>query len=259
MIKKSSILSKQCGVPIKKALELCPELKKYLLTEKKIDLGNSRALLLYNQTIFKELMGLHFEVPDGYLIPTICSRFEFLKFILNLNPKSILEIGTGASSILALMMGCLGIKVTATEIDERAYRSAQTNVQNNNLSSSINLLKSEGQIILNLIPELTIYDAIICNPPQYDQKYYQERFPSSRGFIGRYTELVGGGKGYEFILNLLSEVRQYTNPPPVFFQLTLPKLQSVLEVELAKEDYQYSSTQKQIGTRSRVYYKVEFP
>ena len=253
------IFSKKCGLQIKKAIELCPELKKHLLMNEKIDLGNPIALLLYNQTILKDLMGLHFTLPEGYLIPTICSRFEFLKFVIEeSNPKAVLEIGTGASAILALMMGHLGIKVTSTEIDEKAYQSAKNNVENNNLASMINLMKSEGQIIRNLIFDLSIYDLIICNPPQYDQNYYQERYSSNRGFTGKKIELVGGEKGFEFILEILSEVSKYSNRPPVFFQLTLPKLQSILDSKLMEAEYNYSTIDKHIGTRKRIYYKIKF-
>jgi methylase of polypeptide subunit release factors len=203
-------------------------------------------------------MGLHFTVPEGYLIPTICSRFEFLKFILKeLKPKVVLEIGTGASSILALMMGYLGIKVTATEIDKEAYQCAKNNVENNHLASMVNLVKSEGQIIQKLIPDLSIYDLIICNPPQYDKKYYQERYSSNRGFTGKYSELVGGEIGHEFILDLISEASQYSYCPPIYFQLTKPKLQDILESGLKEKAYNYFKSQVKVGTRLRIYYKVK--
>jgi methylase of polypeptide subunit release factors len=256
-MKPSSYLDKICGTQIEVALRLDPRLVQFF-KDGKLDLGNSTALLLYNKVVLKEFMDLTFDLPDGYLIPTICSRWKFLKYVLQYNPTKVLEIGTGASGILSLMLGRLGISVTATEVDKKALRSAQSNIELNNLTEKVSLVQSQGEIVKNLIPQLYEYDLIICNPPQYDEKYYQEHKSNSRGFIGKYLELVGGDKGYEFILTLLAEVKEYSNPPPVFFQITLPRLKTVLEDELEKQQYEYSVVSTRIGTRERLYYRIEF-
>ncbi|PWI48157.1 hypothetical protein CEE45_08305 [Candidatus Heimdallarchaeota archaeon B3_Heim] len=253
----SSFPSKKCGIPVKQALEINPDLAMYM-TEKGLDLGNSKALLLYNKLILKEFMDLEFDLPEGYLIPTICSRWAFLKYILQFKPLNVLEIGTGASGILSLMLGRLGISVTATEIDEEAIESAGSNFQRNKLQDRITLVKSNSEIIIGLLPQLSEFDLILCNPPQYNEKYYQQHKSSSRGFVGNFSELVGGEKGHEFILALLSEVKKFQAPPPVFFQLTLPKLKPVLEEELNKQKYNFSVTSNRVGTRIRIYYQVKF-
>lgn len=256
-MKNRSILTKKCGLTVEKALARSPELSRITI-DKKLDLGNSEVLKLYNQLIFQDLMNLHFELPEGYLIPTICSRFEFLKYCLESTPKNVLEIGTGASAILALMMAYLGIQVTATEIDPVAYQSAYKNIKFNNLTEYITLIKSNGEIIEGLNIDTITQDLIICNPPQYDLGYFKAHSTSNRGFIGQFSELVGGEKGYEFILELLNEVNRLIKSPSVCFQLTLPKLQHDLEKELNKKKYTYSSKQIRIGTRIRIYYKVCF-
>ncbi|MCK4848334.1 MAG: tRNA (adenine(22)-N(1))-methyltransferase TrmK [Candidatus Heimdallarchaeota archaeon] len=256
------LINKKCGVPVVKALKICPELLNYLISPNRLDLGNTQALLLYNQLVLQELIGLKFSVPKGYLIPTICSRWEFIKFVLDKFKRSptisVLEIGTGASAILAMILCRLELTVIATEINEGAYKSALANIKQNNLSEKVVLLKSEGEIITNLIHDLSSVSAIICNPPQYNEKYYQDHHDSPRGFSGEYSELVGGDFGHEFIMKLLAEVNQFSHPPPVFFQLTLPKLQAKLEEDLIKEKYCFSVDQKKIGTRLRLYYRIDF-
>ena len=252
-----SFLTKKCGIPIKQALKINPELEEYV-TRNGLDLGNTKALLLYNKLILKEFMGLEFDLPNGYLIPTICSRWAFLKYILHLKPKNVLEIGTGASAILALMLGRLGVSVTATEIDDDAFQSAISNIQRNKLTEKITLVKTNNKLKLDLIPQLADFDLILCNPPQYDEEYFQHHKSSSRGFLGNYFELVGGMMGHEFILSLISEIKMFPNPPPVFFQLTLPKLRPILEQELNKHQYEYSVSSNRIGTRLRLYYHVKF-
>ena len=260
MVVTTHLIDKKCGVPVVKALDMCPELLRYLKSPNQLDLGNPEALLLYNQLILREFIGLEFSVPKGYLIPTICSRWEFIKFVLEdlgNEPENIIEIGTGASAVLAMMVGFLGLNVKATEVNEGAYKSALANIRQNNLFEKIELIKSAGEIVTNLFHDLTLIDAIVCNPPQYDEQYYHEHCDSPRGFKGEYSELVGGEIGHEFIMRLLSEVNQFSHPPPVYFQLTLPKLQVKLEEDLTKEKFSFSVNQKKIGNRLRLYYKID--
>jgi methylase of polypeptide subunit release factors len=261
MVVTNHLIDKKCGVPVVKALAMCPDLLRYMISPTQLDLGDTEALLLYNQLIFREFIGLEFSVPKGYLIPTICSRWEFIKFVLEdlgKKPENIIEIGTGASAVLAMMVGFLGLNVKATEVNERAYKSALTNIVQNNLSEKIELIKSDGEIVTNIFHDLTSIDAIVCNPPQYDERYYHDHYDSHRGFRGEYSELVGGEIGHEFIMRLLSEVNQFSHPPPVYFQLTLPKLQVKLEEDLTKEKFSFSVNQKKIGNRLRLYYKIDF-
>lgn len=255
------LIDKKCGVPVVEALNKCPELSTFLISPNRLDLGNTEALLLYNQLVLRELLGLKFSLPKGHLVPTICSRWEFIKFVLGTfktPPTSILEIGTGASAVLAMMLGSLGMKVIATEVNEGAYKSAMINISQNNFSKTIVLIKSEGEIVTQLIDDLSTIDAVICNPPQYDERFYHDHYDSPRGFQGEYSELVGGKVGHEFIMRLLAEVNQFSHSPPVYFQLTLPKLQAKLEEDLTKEKYNFSASQKKIGNRLRLYYKIEF-
>ena len=78
-----------------------------------------------------------------------------------------------------------------------------------------------------------------------------------RGFLGQESELVGGKIGYEFILQTIKEVKEFKNPPPLFFQLTSPKLAPLIESFLNENNYPFLQETREIGTRKRVYFKIE--
>ncbi len=261
-MKRIILPKKNCGLRFEEALDRSPELKKYSISNGKgIDLGNTKALLLYNRLILQEFLGLDFSLPSGFLIPTICSRWEFLKWCLKDIDKTdkarkILEIGTGASAILSLMLAKIGYKVEATEINEEAYKSAQINIELNNLSAKIRLFKVDEKIIKDLFSNLKEFEAILTNPPQYDIEYYKDRKRSKKGFTGKKSELVGGEFGHEFIVQLIMEVKEYKDPPPIFFQLTSIKLSSKINEFLENCGLDFIKQENEIGTRKRVYYKV---
>lgn len=252
---------KRCGLPFKEAIQRCPDLKKYATKgQNRIDLGNSQALLLYNRVVLQDFMSLDFTVPPGFLIPTICSRWAFVSWINNeKSPLNVLEIGTGASAILAMMFARIGCRVEATEINEMAYQSAQNNIKVNGLESQILLKKvqDENQILMNCYDSLTKFDALVCNPPQYDQDFFYQQ-SLSKGFVGQELELVGGEKGHEFIIKLIEEVKRYSKSPSVYFQLTVPKLHKEICSYLQNHDYFFLEEHRTIGTRLRFYFKVDY-
>ena len=249
---------KPCGLPISKAAKKYPELRKFV-QKNRLNLGNPEALLLYNQLILRDFLSLKFTIPQGFLVPTICSRWSFIEWILQFSPINVLEIGTGASAILALILARIGCFVVATEIDPLAYESAISNIKINNLENKISIIYSDSEryILSHLFETLVRFDTIITNPPQYDEEYYN-KLQSSKGFTGQKIELVGGKKGHEFIMNLLEEVQSFKSPPNVYFQLTMPKLVEEINKLLKDADFIFSTKIISIGTRQRVYYKIEF-
>ena len=249
-----------CGVTIEDALALDPSLKGYLMQRNppRLDLGNKHALLLYNQIVLKSFLNLYFSIPQGFLIPTICSRWEFIKWILKDSPKSILEIGTGASAIIALILAKLGCHVTATEVNEDAFTSAMENIKINNLEKEIKLVLTKSGSFFQPFQSLSLVEAIICNPPQYDEEFFRRMNSQNRGFQGNKDELVGGPTGTEFIFKLIDEIEAFTSPPPLYFQLTLPKLRKPINLYLKKTNINFRETKQKIGTRHRIYYKITF-
>jgi 23S rRNA A1618 N6-methylase RlmF len=257
-MKSSFYPQKPCGLPIKDALQRCPSLREYLVKGKNhIDLGNSQALLLYNRLVLQDFMSLDFTIPSGYLIPTVCSRWLFVDWIIQeRTPLKVLEIGTGASAILAMMFAKVGCYVEATESNELAFESALINVKLNNLESQISLRKVTRDCILrDFYDSLLEFDAIVCNPPQYDQNFYLQR-SSNKGFVGQEFELVGGKEGHEFVVRLLEEVKNFQNPP-VYFQITFPKLIKRISSYLQNKDFSFLKARRTVGTRQRYYFRVD--
>lgn len=182
----------------------------------RIDLGDPQALSEYNKAVAKTIANVDIELPDGFLIPTVCLRQAYLVILIDeiLQPGStILEIGTGASAILSLLAASIHqLEVVATEINELSYKSALTNIRNNNLEDKITLLKSEGGIIDGVVDKSDKYDALICYPPTYpdkDSSTYDDK-GTDLGFRGTKSEMIGGGKtGFAFIHQMISEAMSF--------------------------------------------------
>lgn len=264
-MKPRKLWEKSCGLPLNEALKQNSTLQKYIIKRgNRIDLGNPEALLLYNRLVFQDFMSLDFTVPPRFLIPTICSRWEFVSWVIrdafptNL-PSRVLEIGTGASAVIALMLAKMGCYVEATEIDDIAFQSAFENIRRNNLESQISIMKIKEDILKKSFESLDRFDFIICNPPQYDEDYYIKHLSTrKRGFHGQKSELVGGKKGHEFIIRLLGEVETFSKPPCVYFQLLVPKLYNLIDSYLNEKRFSFSRNKMSIGNRYRYYYRVSF-
>ena len=161
------------GLPLKDAILKTPELKKFLLKDNppKIDLENRDALILYNMTISREVLGLELQL-HGFsgLIPTPMLRYNFLKH-LHPNNLSILEIGTGYTAIISLIAAkCFRANCVATEINPASIESARHHVAINNLQDQVTILPAtEGKLIEGVVPEGQLFDLIITNPPYYNE------------------------------------------------------------------------------------------
>lgn len=257
-MKYYNLPQKLCGLSFKEAIQRDPTLRKYEIGLNRIDLGNTEALLLYNRLVLKDLLSLDFTVPHGFLIPTVCSRWNFVSWIIRDQPSRVLEVGTGASAIIAMMLAKIGCEVEATEIIETAYQSARKNIKINNFNSKIRVKKAKNHIIEDLYDSLDKFDAIVCNPPQYDQDYYEKSVSSKKGFVGRELELVGGTVGHEFIIRLLEEVASYENHPSVYFQLTVLNLHEKINSYLVSNGYSFIEDYITVGTRRRNYFRVDY-
>ena len=188
----------------------CPELKKYTKNESdKIDLGDPEALAKYNQCQFMLLDGLNIKIPLGNLIPTAGLRRCIVDILCKeTNPKSVLEIGTGSTGIIAQLFALRGKEVFATEIDINSIKKAKENINSNfeKFKHPIHLIKSEGGLLKWLLyayKGIFPIDLAISLPP-----YYEEGSRSStkvRGFQGTKKELFSTGMGEDFSVQLIQE------------------------------------------------------
>jgi len=190
--------SKNC-VTISEAAEHWEPLKAFVHNGK-IDLGDPASLLEYNRAILHKLTGFTLEVPAGNLIPSICLRATYVRAITEFTTgvKRVIDIGTGATAIIALLAAHKGYEVTATEVDPRSLEYAKRNAEKNHLD--IQFLISKGSILTGVLPEEEKgrIDLCMTYPPFYPNDKPGFTSKKKRGFGGTDSELFGGISGIEF-------------------------------------------------------------
>nr|XP_026244730.1 U6 small nuclear RNA (adenine-(43)-N(6))-methyltransferase [Urocitellus parryii] len=129
-------------------------------------------------TLLKEDFGLSIDIPLERLIPTVPLRLNYIHWVEDLighqdSDKSTLrrgiDIGTGASCIYPLLGATLnGWYFLATEVDDMCFNYAKKNVEQNNLSDLIKVVKvPQKTLLMDALKEKSeiIYDFCMCNPP----------------------------------------------------------------------------------------------
>ena len=197
--------SKNC-LPIKDAISQWPPLEHYAKSGK-IDLGDPNALREYNRAILHWLTGYLIEMPKGNLIPAICLRNTYIHYLRDRFPNAdvLVDIGTGASAILALLAFHHGFNVIATELDPVSLAHAKRNIELNHVS--VRLFQSHGGIFTDVIPRPLIETIDICvtYPPFYPTDKPGRTSVKKRGFKGTGSELFGGETGIEFTVRYIGE------------------------------------------------------
>lgn len=217
------------GLPLKDAILKTPELKKYLLKDNppKIDLENRDALILYNLTITREVLGLKLQLDNfSGLIPTPMLRYNFLK---RLKPQnlSVLEIGTGYTALISLIAAkCFQANCIATEVNPASIEGARHHVAINHLQDRITILPaSEGKLIKGVVPEGQRFDLIITNPP-----YYNEILSPRVIWAGDPSELLNQRESQEnFCLQFFREAPGFLNSTGSAAALISGKQTKILE------------------------------
>ncbi|AMM54128.1 RlmF-related methyltransferase [Pyrococcus kukulkanii] len=231
------------GLPIKDAVNIIPELQKYLDERGRIDFSNRKARILYNKAIAKALFNLDIEYHPRGLVTTPVSRFIFLKTFLRGGEK-VLEIGTGHTAFMALLAEkVFKCDVTATEVDEEFFEYAKRNIARNN--SNVRLMKSDGGIIKGVIPQGEKFDVIFSAPPYYDRP--------TKGVLTERESLGGGKYGEKFSVKLLEEAVDYLNLRGKV-ALFLPDKEELIKAIVKRgEDLGYSvrDIKFRVGTRWR--------
>ena len=207
-------ITKWC-VDLKTASSQSEELKSFMNSKGKIDLGDPRALAAYNMAVAKIIGDLTFSIPPSRLVPTICLRHAYVSILcetlFNKGDK-IIEVGTGASAILSLLAAKIhNLNVVATEIDNISYNYAQTNIDENKLNGHITLVKSSGEILKGLIEKHLPVRGLISYPPVYPDEDHEKfaDLTDTRGFQGSVSEMIGGGDdGFRFVESMLHEACQ---------------------------------------------------
>uniref|UniRef100_A0A8C7EQT8 U6 small nuclear RNA (adenine-(43)-N(6))-methyltransferase n=1 Tax=Neovison vison TaxID=452646 RepID=A0A8C7EQT8_NEOVI len=181
-------------------------------------------------TLLKEDFGLSIDIPLERLIPTVPLRLNYIHWVEDLighqdSDKSTLrrgiDIGTGASCIYPLLGTTLnGWYFLATEVDDMCFNYAKKNVEQNNLSDLIKVVKvPQKTLLMDALKEESeiIYDFCMCNPPffanQLEAKGVNSRNPRrpppSSVNTGGITEIMAEGGELEFVKRIIHDISYY--------------------------------------------------
>jgi methylase of polypeptide subunit release factors len=247
------------GLPISEAIHNHPDLLPYLRTRDppRIDNESRDALLLYNKYIALDSYGLDiiFE-SDVAIVPTPVMRYNFLSHLLPASKKPhIMEIGTGASAIIALLAAKhFGARVWATEVNPEYIQLARKNVERNGFSDRIEIIDSRGKMIEGVIDPNMQFDFIISNPP-----YYDEVRSAKILWGGTPGELVGGEAGERFVLQMIQEGWSHLKSSGVM-SFIIPKTrdETLVKIEdyLTEAQYEYDIIGLLAGNRTRYVFRI---
>ncbi|NWI87871.1 MET16 methyltransferase, partial [Pitta sordida] len=180
-------------------------------------------------TLLKEDFGLTIDIPVERLIPTVPLRLNYIHWVEDLvgrqdAEKPVLrrgiDIGTGASCIYPLLGATLnGWYFLATEVDDMCFNYAKKNVEQNNLSELIKVVKvPQKTLLMDALKEESeiIYDFCMCNPPffanQLEAKGINSRNPRrpppSSVNTGGITEIMAEGGELEFVKRIIHDSLQ---------------------------------------------------
>jgi release factor glutamine methyltransferase len=158
-----------------------------------------------------EFLGLEFKVTADVFIPRpeteilVEQTINTVK-LLNCQIVKLLDIGTGSGCIaISLAKLLTGVKITATDISEKALNIAKENAKNNNVVDRIMFLKS------NLFESLPIchmpYAICVCNPPYIPTVEIETLQPEVR--YEPHMALDGGKDGLDFYRRIIDKTPHY--------------------------------------------------
>ncbi|KAM3615702.1 uncharacterized protein V6R79_006436 [Siganus canaliculatus] len=176
-------------------------------------------------TLLKEDFGLSIEIPLERLIPTVPLRLNYIHWVEDLidgqkQPRRGIDIGTGASCIYPLLGATMnGWYFLATEVDDICFDYATKNVEQNNMSDLIKVVKvPQKTLLMDALKEETeiVYDFCMCNPPffanQLEAKGVNSRNsrrpPPSSVNTGGVTEIMAEGGELEFVKRIIHDSLQ---------------------------------------------------
>lgn len=220
--------------------DLFPNFKKFLRINSfgnlSIDWKDKDALReLTRCLLIKDFHLVYWDIPDGFLIPTITSRCNYINWIHDLvsdQGKSIrgVDIGTGANCIYPLLGHQLyGWEFVASDVNEEALKVAEKIVRENSLEDSIRLVKQENgsDIFQNIIKGIKDkFHFTMCNPPFFETGMNKKDNPNTVREYNEHEVYYPGGE-LGFITKMIEESITYKDN--VIWFTTLVGLKSNLE------------------------------
>jgi 23S rRNA (adenine1618-N6)-methyltransferase len=244
-----------------KLVESSPALAPFVIKNKygneSVDFSNPKAVKALNQAILKHFYKVDWNLPEGYLLPPVPSRADYIHHIADLlgeleGQVRVLDIGTGANCIYPIIgHRAYGWHFLGTDIDPAAIKSAATILEANNLADVIELKlqSSPSSIFKGILDGSEKFALSICNPPFHSsmeeaqqgtkRKWKNLRVPkkAALNFGGSHNELFCEGGEVGFLCRMIEESILFQKNIRWFSSLVSKKksLQEIYEaLELAK-------------------------
>lgn len=158
--------------------DLAPFVKPNKYGNDSIEFSNAKAVKALNSALLKHHYNIEaWDIPDGFLCPPIPGRVDYIHTVADLlkgsidknKPTKLLDIGTGANGIYALL-ACqvYGWHCTATDVNPLALENVTTIVGNNpelKGDLSVRLQQDKTHIFEGIIQADDYFDVSVCNPP----------------------------------------------------------------------------------------------
>jgi 23S rRNA A1618 N6-methylase RlmF len=186
-----------------------PKLNRYI-KRNRIDAMEKEAQIELQKAIAFAYYNIILLTTPENLVPMVNNRIEYLKFIQKiLEPRIILDIGTGSSCVYPLL-GCRIFKKSrwiGTEIDDKSIAIAEIAVKRNLLQDRITILKGHsGEFFTEKVRSV---DFVMTNPPFYSSKeelkqgfLFKDSYPLT---VGVDQELYTSGGEFEFVKRMIEE------------------------------------------------------
>lgn len=198
-----------------------------------IDFANPKAVKSLNTALLKKYYNINsWDFSDENLCPPIPGRVDYIHHLNDLlikseikEPISILDIGTGATCIYPLLGQSIHQwNFVATDIDELSLANSKKIIDENNLTSKIELYfqKDKSTILDESLFKETPFSASMCNPPFYGSQYEAVEAnarklkglgidTTARNFGGNQNELWYKGGEKAFLHNYLYQSSLFKN------------------------------------------------
>jgi 23S rRNA (adenine1618-N6)-methyltransferase len=222
----------------------CPELKPFVLVNKygdeSIDFFNPEAVRLLNKALLKHFYHVdYWELPKGYLCPSIPGRVDYIHYMADLihqyskNKKissghiRCLDIGVGASLIYPILGHKeYGWNFVGSDIDQGAIKAAQKIIDKNpglNSKVEVRWQKNPKDYFRGIILPGETFDLTICNPPFHSssadaQVAALRKLNNLKGVKSKQTILNFGGQDNElyctggelrFVTDMINESKSF--------------------------------------------------
>lgn len=190
--------------------------------------------------------GRDFSIDGNVLIPRPETELLVDEVLtLDLENKSILDIGTGSGAIAITLALESKAMIYASDISKEALNIAKRNCEK--FGAKINFYLSD---IFNEIPEQKKFDIIVSNPPYLTEKEYLE--VDKLLYHEPKNALVSGVKGYEIYERIIQDSKYRLNKNGfLIFEIGFEQ-GNILKELLEKNGFSNIEIKKDYGNKDRI-------